>query len=117
LSSRKHDVEARPVLLDEIEFEQQRFGIRIRDRDFHARGLRHQRLNLGLYVARLKVRADAALQIACLADVEDLAVCIQHAVYAGPAGRLSTNDFGVEWRGCDAHSGRSASSEARALWR
>ena len=31
----QHDIEARPMLLDEIEFEQQRLGVRIRDGDFH----------------------------------------------------------------------------------
>ena len=99
----KHDVEARAVLLDEIELEQQGFRIRIRDRDFHARGLRDQRLHFGMYVARLEIRAHAAFQIACLADIEDLALCIQHAIYARPGRQAVDERLRREWRGYDAH--------------
>ena len=81
----QHDVEARTVLLDEVELEQQRLGIGIGDGDFHVRGLRDQRLHLRLDVARLKVGSDAALEIARLADVENVALGVEHAIHAGTA--------------------------------
>ena len=84
------------MLLDEIELEQQRFGIRVGDGHFHARGLRDQRLHLGLHVARLKVGPDPALQIARLADVENLALRIEHAVNAGTARQSIDEGLCVE---------------------
>ena len=78
----EQDVEARAMRLDEVELEQQRLGVGVRDGDFHAGGLRHQRLNLGVHVARLEVGAHPALQVSRLADVENLALGIQHAIHA-----------------------------------
>ena len=100
------------MLLDEIEFEQQRFGVGIRDRDFHARRLRDQRLDLRLHVAGLKIRSDAAFEVARLADVENLAVRVQHPVHARAAGRLSTNALRRTRDGASARAARPVRSRA-----
>ena len=86
------------MLLDEVELEQQRLGIGVGDGDFHARGLRDQRLHLRLHVARLKVGSDPALEIARLADVENLALRIEHAVNAGTARQGIDEGLRIELR-------------------
>ena len=51
----QHNVEARPMLLDEVVLEEQRLGIRVGDRYFHVYRFGDQRLDFGLDIARLKV--------------------------------------------------------------
>ena len=92
----QHHIEPRPVLLDEIVFKQQRLGLGIRDRDFHVRRFGEQRLHLRLNVAGLKVGSDPVLQVSRLADVEDLAVRIQHPVDARTTGEAIDEYLGIE---------------------
>src|ERR1019366_6427724 len=111
----KHDVEARTVLLDEIELEQQGFRVRIRDSDFHVCGLRNQCLHFGMPIARQEIRAHTAFQVARLADVEDLALRIQHAIHTRPRRQTVDERLGIEWRRSDVHRTAGASAMACAL--
>ena len=126
----QHHIEARPMLFYEIEFEQQRFRVGIRDGDFHADRLRDQRLNLRMHIAGLKVRSDSGFEIARLADVENFSLCIQHPVNARTGRQTVDVDPGFECRrgrrrrvsqqriGCVSvcvHPSRASSAMSRAL--
>ena len=60
------------MLLDEVVLEQQRFGLGVRQRDFDARDVADQRLDLRIDVAREEIIADTVAQAAGLADVQQL---------------------------------------------
>ena len=77
------DVVARPLRLDQIALEQQRLGLVRRDRHLDARDPLHQRGELGRILAAAEVAADAIAQTRGLADVQQLAVGIVHAIDAG----------------------------------
>ena len=111
----QHHVEARPVFFDQIEFQQQRFGVGIRDRDLHARSLGNQCLNLGMHVAGLEIRSDPALEIARLADIEDLALGVQHPVNTRAARQALDVALRVEW--CPRSFQAVRRAQARALCR
>jgi hypothetical protein len=68
--------------LDEVGFEQQRFGFRGRGNEDHVRRFgNHPRNAIGM-VRRLRIGGDAFLQAAGLADVKHLALGIEHAIDA-----------------------------------
>ncbi len=78
----EQDVVARLVLLDQVELEQQRLGLRRGDRDFDARHLRQHRHRLVGVDAAVEIARHAVAQVPRLADVEDPAVLVEHAVHA-----------------------------------
>ena len=109
----QHHVEARPVLLDEVVLEHQRFDFRARDRDFDTGNGAHHRDGLAIVrAAALEVARDAALQVARFADVEDRAGRVEHAVdtrsmrevrkhrraIEGSGRRLRRVGNGLQWR-------------------
>ena len=81
------DVVARLQPLDQIGFQQQRFDLgRRRDED-HLRRLRDHVLDAVGLRARLGVGRDALFQARRLADIERLALGVQHAVNPGRIGQ------------------------------
>ena len=80
-------VEARPQALDQIGFQQQRFGLGAGDHEFHRRGLAHHPADAVGVEASLRVVGDALLQAARLADIEHVAGRVHHAVDAGRVGQ------------------------------
>ena len=93
----QHHVEARPVLLDEVVLEHQRFDFGARDRDFDARDGAHHRDGLAVVrAAALEVARDAALQVARFADIDDRAGRVEHAVDAGPMRQVREHGRGIE---------------------
>ena len=76
----QHDVEARLQLLDQVGFQQQRFGFGVGGDDFHRHGFRHHAAQTFRQAADLGVGMDPAFQAARLADVQRVALRIQHAI-------------------------------------
>ena len=76
------DVEARLQPLDEIEFEQQRFGFGRRGHEQHLRRLGDHARDAVVVAAGFGVGADALLQALGLADIEHVALGTQHAIDA-----------------------------------
>ncbi len=119
----QHDVEAWLVRLDEVVFQQQRLGLRVRDRDLNGGELLHQRLHLRVDVARGKIGADPVLKTARLADVEQFLLGPVHAVHPGALGQRGEELLVIEGGGhagpsqapaSAAGTGSPASSQARA---
>ena len=112
----QYHVETRPMPFDQVVFEQQRLGVRVGDRHFHIGGLGDQSLHFGLHIARLKIRCDAALEVARLADVENLPVAIEHPVNTWAARKAVDEHLGVELFGNGAHDApRLGSARSRAF--
>ena len=76
-------VEARPQPLDQVGFEQQRFGLGRGGDELHRRGRRDHPLDAGVVPGRPRVGRDPLLDVLRLADVEHLAGRIEHAIDAG----------------------------------
>ena len=80
--AQKH-VEARLQRFDEARLEQQRLGLAFGDDEFHTPGLRdHPGDALGM-AAEPDITGDPRLQVAGLADIQDLVGISEHAVDAG----------------------------------
>ena len=80
-------VEARTQSLDKIGLEQQSFGFCAGNDEFHHRRLTdhpHNAIRMG-YAAR--IIGDAFLEIARLADIEHIAIAVEHAIDAGTIGQ------------------------------
>ncbi len=82
----QNDVVVRLEALDQVGLEQQRLGLGVGGDDLHGRGQRHHAAQAFRQADGLGVGGDALLQAARLADVQRLALGIEHAVDAG-AGR------------------------------
>ncbi len=82
----QQDVVARHQPLDQIALEQQRLGLGGGDDDFERGGLGHHPPQPVRQPGRMGIVLHPALQIARLADVERIALAVEHAVDAG-AGR------------------------------
>ncbi len=81
-------VVARPQLLDQVGFEQQRLGFRPRGDELHVRRLGdHARDGIGVGHAA-RIGRDPVLQVLGLADIEHLAGGIEHPVDAGLVGQM-----------------------------
>ena len=80
-------VEARPQPLDEVRFQQQRLGLGAGDDELHRRRLAHHPADAVGVEAPLRVVGHALLQAARLADVENVAGRVHHAVDAGRVGQ------------------------------
>jgi hypothetical protein len=88
-------VEAGLQLLDQVGFEQQRFGLGRGGDELHRRRLRDHpgdAVRMGLPAG---VGADPGLQVLGLADVEDVAAMVEHPVHAGRGrqGRPEAADY------------------------
>ena len=77
------DVERRPVPLDHVAFEQQRLDVARRGDHLERPGERHHALQAGAQRGGLGIGRDPLAQRLGLADVEHLALGIEHAVDAG----------------------------------
>src|SRR4029077_4069634 len=110
----QHDVEAWLVRLDEVVLEQQRLGLGVGDRDLDGRDLLHERLHLGIDVARGEVRAHAILQAPRLADIEQLLLRPEHAIDAGALGERCEERLVIEHPGLPT---RPRAPPARAVRR
>ena len=88
------DVEARPKALDEVGLEQQRLGLGVGGDDLHRDRLRHHPPQPLRQARRLGVRHHTLLEAARLADIQRLALAIEHPVDAGTErhGRERTPD-------------------------
>ena len=75
------DIIARPMLLDQIALENQRLDLRARKDRFKISNLRHHRTHLGrmIFIA-LEILPHTILQDNCLADINDLPLCIFHNI-------------------------------------
>jgi hypothetical protein len=78
----EQDVELGVQRFDEIVLQQQRLGFGAHHRGLHAHDLAHHLANARAVVRFLEIAADALLQVARLAHVEQLPLCIEIAVHA-----------------------------------
>ncbi len=76
----QQDIVRRAESFDQLRFEQQRLGFRVGGDDFHRARLRHHALQAAGEVRHLAVIRHPVLQRPRLADVEDVAAGIEHAV-------------------------------------
>ena len=91
-------VEARPQPLDQIGFEQQRFGLGAGDDEFKRAGRRDHPLDAGVETGGTGVGANAFADVLRLADIQHVATGIDHAVDAG----LRRRELGVPQNGIAA---------------
>ncbi len=95
----QQDVVARLERLDQLRFQQQRLALGARHGDFHARDLRHHRGDARLHPRLQEIAADALLQVAGLAHVQQLATGVEMPVDAGRGGERLDEGLAVErWR-------------------
>ena len=80
----QQDVERRAVPLDHVALEEQRLDVACRGHHLEAAGQRHHPLQPGAERRGLGVRGQALLQRLRLADVEHLALVVEHPVDPGP---------------------------------
>ena len=93
----QHDVEAWPMLLDEVVLEHQRFDFGTRDRNLEPRNRPHHRDRFCVVrAAALEIASDAPFQVACFADVDDRAGGVEHAVDARPMRQVREHGRGIE---------------------
>ncbi len=78
----KQHIEAWFELFDQVVFEHERFGLGVDDRHFDSRHLRQHCLGLWRRVRAVKVGGDPLLEVARLADIDDLVLRIEHAIHA-----------------------------------
>ena len=83
----KQDVVARVERLDQVVFQQQRFGFRSHHRGFQARDLADHVADARSAVVLLEVAGDPLLQVAGLPDVQHAAVRVEVAVDARQRGQ------------------------------
>ena len=90
-------------LLDQVLFKQQRFGLCVGRQKHHRRGVRNHRGNPRGMARWARVIADAVLEAAGLADVQNPGLAIQHPVHPRRAVKraqvaldnvISSRDFG-----------------------
>jgi hypothetical protein len=79
----EQDIVGRPVALDQLRLEQQRLRLGVGGDDQHVAGLRDHALQPLREPRDLSVVGDPVLQRPRLANVEHVALRIEHAVYAG----------------------------------
>jgi hypothetical protein len=84
----EQDVVARLERLDQVVFQDQRLGLAVRHRGLEARDLRHHHRDARARQILLEVARHAVLEVARLADVQDLVLGVEIAVHAGQAGQL-----------------------------
>jgi hypothetical protein len=84
----EQDVVARLEGLDQVVFQDQGLGLAVRDGGLQARDLRDHHRDARARQILLEVARHAVLQVARLADVEDLVLGVEIAVHARQAGQL-----------------------------
>ena len=94
----QQDVVARAQTLDQLRFEQQGLGLGTRQGDFDLRYLGNHRGNARLHARLEEIAANALLQIAGLADVEQIAGRTEHAIDARRAAQIGDKGLAVEWK-------------------
>ena len=87
----------RTVPLDQVVFEQQRFGFGIRKRDFDSRHALHHCRGFWILMRAVKVTRYALLQVTRFADVNHFVFGIQHAVHTGPVRQATQESLRIEW--------------------
>ena len=75
-------IEARAQSLDEIGFQQQRFGFRMRAHEFHCRCFADHAGNAVGMAAHLGIGSNSLFQALCLADIKNVASRIEHTIDA-----------------------------------
>ena len=78
----QQDVVARLERFDQLRFEQQRFALGARHRDVRAGDLRHHGSDARLHPRLEEVAADTLLQVAGLADIQQIAVRVEVTIDA-----------------------------------
>ena len=99
----KHHIEARAQPLDQIGFEQQRFGFGAGDDEFDRAGCRDHPLDPGIESGRAGVGRNALFDVLGLADIEHVTARVEHPIDARPRRR----HFGV-MDNCGASRGERA---------
>ena len=94
----KQNVVARLLGLDEIVFEQQRFGFRTGDRGLYPRDSGHHMGDARTELRLLEVGRHTLLEIARLADIEQRAIGGMHAVDTRQPGQGHQEGLGVKLR-------------------
>ena len=89
-------VVARHQRLDEIVFQQQRLRLGACHSGFDARDLGNHQARARAGQILLEIGGNALLQVACLADINDLAGGIDHAVDAGQVGQRLEERLGIK---------------------
>ena len=104
-------VEARAQPLDQIGFEQQRLGLGLGGDEFERGGGRDHALDARVVAGRPRIGGDALPDVLGLADIEHVAVRIDHAVDAGRGRRV----LGVAQDGGAAGGERPGAAAARSM--
>ncbi len=111
----QHTLKRGPVLLDEIEFQQQRLGFRGGDRDLDVADLAHQRFDLGRLLALLEIAAYAIAQAGSLAHIQQgfgrRGFRAVHAIDTGRRGSVLANSRPSKLRGAAPSCSAPQSSE------
>ncbi len=111
----EHDVEHRLEALDEVGLEQERLDLAGAGDELHLAGQRdHPRDALGVALS-LGVGGDPLLEVLGLADVEDVALGVEHAVDAGRVRQmphLRRDELGPFEAGRVARAGRGGSGSS-----
>ena len=81
-------VEARAQPLDQIGFEQQRFGLGLGGDELHRRRRRDHAHDAAVVAGRPRIGGDPLLDVLRLADVEHVALGVDHAIDAGRRRRV-----------------------------
>src|SRR5690606_37047854 len=95
----QYNIEAWLVALDHVVFEEQRFGLRVRDGHVDSDDVQHQRGGLRVRMGSLEVTGNALPQVSSHAHVNDLALLIEHAVDTRPVAQAAEKCLRVEFCG------------------
>ena len=76
-------VEARPKPLDQVGFEQERFGLGLGGDEFHRHRARDHAHDTAVVPGRPRIGGDPFLDVFRLADIEHVALRVDHAIDAG----------------------------------
>lgn len=82
---------------DEVVFQQQCFRFRTRHRGFNTGDMRYHQLRARRQSGFLEIRRYALFEVDRLADINDLALFIQHPVNTGLCGQVPAKSFCVEY--------------------
>ena len=114
----QHDVEARLEAFDEVGFEEEGLGLGVGGDDLHGGGFGDHAAEALGQAADLGVGDDALFQRAGLADIEGVALGIEHAVDAGGERhgfQRGFDDADALWRGWDFRGGVGHAASFRRL--
>ena len=92
----QQNIVGRPIHLDQIVLEEQRVALCRCHRYLNIGNTRHQRHGLGRQARRPEVTGDPIFQVFRFADVEQIAVGIEHLIDPRASRQLSEIGFGVK---------------------